>query len=470
MPFIFFDLETSHNDRDFSQILQFAALMTGDDLIPIPGRELNISCRRMPHTVPSPGALRVNKINPYQLDQEQYSHYEMMLEIDRVLASWGPAIFVGHNSMGFDEPLFRIGRYMSLLPPYLTNTGGSGRTDTLRIAYAIHSLTPEADLKIPQGPEGKLSFSLGPLVRENGYEFTEEEAHDALADVRATIALANILRESSQDVWSYMIAGALKSGANTLLEENPFFVSCERYFGRFYRWPLSFVAVNPSYGAEIAAFDLNYDPNEVLHKSAEEIAPIFGSNKKILRRLKLNAGPTIFLAKEADWPNYDFDANFKTAQTRAKLVNESPEFRQRVGEALQLFRDSQVYEPGEQLEKQIFDGFASKKDEQQMAAFHVASWEDRAELCREFKDPRFQKIAKLIVYEHNAEMLPPETVSEMKEFVSSRVSTDEDVKWVTLASAQHDMEQLLAGATAEELDQLQLIDRYLKNMVAEASQ
>ncbi len=45
----------------------------------------------------------------------------------------------------------------------------------------------------PTHPDGRPSFRLEDLTRANG--LSHESAHDALSDVRATIALARLIRE-----------------------------------------------------------------------------------------------------------------------------------------------------------------------------------------------------------------------------------------------------------------------------------
>ena len=57
------------------------------------------------------------------------------------------------------------------------------------------------------------AFKLGDLARANGIDFTEEEAHDVLADVRATVKLAQLMRERVPAIWEQMLINATKHGA-----------------------------------------------------------------------------------------------------------------------------------------------------------------------------------------------------------------------------------------------------------------
>ena len=115
MPYVFYDTETTGVSTAFSQILQFAAIKT-DDLLNEVDR-FQVRCRLLPHVVPSPGALLVTGITPdVLLDEGLPSHYEAIQEIRQKLMEWSPAIFIGYNSIGFDEELLRQAFFQTLQP------------------------------------------------------------------------------------------------------------------------------------------------------------------------------------------------------------------------------------------------------------------------------------------------------------------------------------------------------------------
>jgi exodeoxyribonuclease I len=116
--FVFYDTETTGTDTVFDQILQFAAILTDDHM-----RELDrfeIRCRLLPHVVPAAGALIATGVSPLLLtDSALPTHYEAR-QIARKLADWSPSIFLGYNSMSFDEELLRQTFYQTLQPIYVT--------------------------------------------------------------------------------------------------------------------------------------------------------------------------------------------------------------------------------------------------------------------------------------------------------------------------------------------------------------
>jgi exodeoxyribonuclease-1 len=87
----------------------------------------------LPHIVPSPKAVQVTGITPAMLiDPNLPSHYEAICQIREKLVAWSPAVFMGYNSIKFDEDLLRHAFFQTLHPAYLTNTGGSARADVMR--------------------------------------------------------------------------------------------------------------------------------------------------------------------------------------------------------------------------------------------------------------------------------------------------------------------------------------------------
>src|SRR5258708_21964543 len=134
MAFIFYDLETTSKTTAYDEILQFAAILTDNELNVLD--TFNVRCRLLPHIIPSPEALVVTGVRVADLTGAPVSHFEMMREIDAKMYEWsvGGAIFIGWNSMRFDEALLRQAYYQTLLPIYQTNTHCNGRADMMRMA------------------------------------------------------------------------------------------------------------------------------------------------------------------------------------------------------------------------------------------------------------------------------------------------------------------------------------------------
>ena len=111
MTYIFYDTETTGKVTAFDQILQFAAIKTDAELNVLD--TFDVRCRLLPYIVPSPGALLVTGTTVADITTCPLSHFEMMRLVHAKMHRWseGGAIFVGWNSMKFDETLLRQAYY-----------------------------------------------------------------------------------------------------------------------------------------------------------------------------------------------------------------------------------------------------------------------------------------------------------------------------------------------------------------------
>ena len=103
---------------------------------------LNETCKLKDGIVPHPQALLINKIKIDTLKNGQ-SFFEMVNKVHRKFTDWSPAIFIGYNSLFFDEVVLRQSLYQSLYDPYLTNTNDNRRADLYHIMCAITKLRPD---------------------------------------------------------------------------------------------------------------------------------------------------------------------------------------------------------------------------------------------------------------------------------------------------------------------------------------
>ena len=100
----FYDLETTCRSASWDQIIQVAAILTDENLEILDKYEnkwrINSWC------IPNPEVILVNKISIKTLLTTNLSHYQLMLDIRNKFMEWSPAIFIGYNSIKFDEEFF----------------------------------------------------------------------------------------------------------------------------------------------------------------------------------------------------------------------------------------------------------------------------------------------------------------------------------------------------------------------------
>ncbi len=456
MPYVFYDTETTGTKVAFAQILQFAAIKTDDDLNEL--ERFNVRCRLLPHIVPSPGALRVNRVTPAMLtDPALPSHYEAIVQIRAKLLEWSPATFIGFNSIEFDENLLRQAFFQTLHPAYLTNTNGNSRSDVMRVAHAASIYAPDT-ISVPINDSGKQTFRLEDLAPANGYN--HDEAHEAMADVEATIYMAQLTRDRAPDIWQAMDRATAKNAVKEYVAAQSTFSLTERYFGRTYSWLVTPCGQNPENASQLAVFDLNFDPDDYRSLSAEDLVRVLNASPKAIRSLRANGQPIMMPADAAPDSTKALSVPPDELRRRVEAIQGDPKFRVRVGQAQALrFADQ---EPTPHVEQRIYDGFPNAADQALMEKFHDVDWADRVALADRIDDPRLSEFAWRLIYFERPDLLPATKSAELGAWRTERVRVeDEAVPWMTIGKALRETEDFLANATGEEADLLREIKDFL---------
>lgn len=435
MAFVFYDTETTGTNTTFDQILQFAAIFTDDDLNEIDRFE--IRCRLMPHVVPAPGALRANRVRPAVLtDSSLPSHYEAICAIAEKMRSWSPAVFIGYNSLNFDETLLRQAFYQNLKPIYLTNTNRNTRADALRLAQAAYVYAPN-NIVVPTAKSGRPTLKLDALAPANG--FNHENAHDALADVEATIFIARLIKERTPEIWATLMPLAAKPAVIERTLSHEILSLTEYFMGKPYSWLVVGCGQNPDYDAQLGVFDLRYDPTNYLEMSVDQLIEVMNSRTKAIRCIKANAQPILFSRASAGPGLHDPGIDNNEIERRAGLITDG--FRTRVGEAI-----SNRYLPIERstfVEQQIYEGFPNRSDEFLMQRFHQVPWEQRAGILEQIEDPRIRELGYRVIYAEQPRCLSGAKIIELEAWRGYRLRTNSEVPWLTTGAALAEAENLL---------------------------
>ncbi len=461
MSFVFYDTETTGIDTSFDQILQFAAIKTDENLNIL--ERFEIRSQLLPFVVPAPGALRVTKMTIDRLhDPATPTHYDMVRAIRSKLSEWSPAIFLGYNSLRFDEELMRQALYQTLHNPYLTNRDGNCRGDVLPLLQATTEFEPNC-LTVPYGGNGKPIFKLDHLAPVNG--FAHENAHDALSDVEATIHMCRLVRDGAGDLWNRFLRFTQKAAAAEFLEEPEPFLLTEFYFNRPKHMPVLRIGQDSEQANVSVCFDLTHNLNSFRNLTDAQLQNLVVSSPKPLRKIKANAAPT--MTPLDDVPDHLLgDLTQDDIAARANDLDNDEGLKARMLAAYEATKTE--YEPNEHIEKQIYEGFAANADEHLMTQFHAIPWNQRHTLTGQFQNPKFGFLAKRLIFAHDPNCLPPACQQEISAHVHSRIAAPDDsgVKWTTLTKARAECAKLIAGAEAADLMLLQGYAQYLENRIA----
>ena len=110
--------------------------------------------RLKPGLIPSPFALAVNNTDYAKLIKTECSHYEMLRKIEDKFTKWSPSIFIGYNSINFDEEFLRNSLFRALLDPYLTSRNNNNRADLLELLRTVDFFFPDT-INIPVNNKNK---------------------------------------------------------------------------------------------------------------------------------------------------------------------------------------------------------------------------------------------------------------------------------------------------------------------------
>jgi exodeoxyribonuclease I len=459
MGFVFYDTETTGTDTSFDQILQFAAIHTDDQLNEL--ERFEIRCRLLPYVVPAPGAMRVTRVQARQLfDPSLPSHYEMVRRIREKFIAWSPALFVGYNSIAFDEHLIRQALYKTLHPPYLTNTNGNARTDALRMARAASLFAPHS-IVVPDLDDGSCSFKLDRLAPANG--FAHENAHDALADVEATIFLCLRIAENAPEVWSAFMRFSQKAAVTDYIASESVFCLSDFYFGNPYSWLVTNLGCNPEIGTELFVFDLAVDPVDLAPLSDEQLIERLEQWPKPVRRLKSNACPVIMPPEDAPAIARASQLSLEELARRAEVLRSDDEFRARLIKLRLSMRAE--FEKSVHVEQQIYDGFFTAGDQQRLESFHLVPWEERPPIIEAFEDGRLKTIGRRLLYSERPDLLAAAERARYELHIAKRLLHSGEVPWLTLPQALSEIDELMAAADSVEHELLRhhkahLVDRH----------
>lgn len=463
MSFVFYDTETTGISAPFDQILQFAAIRTDSDFNEI--ERFEIRCRLLPYVVPAPGAMHTTKITVAQLtDPLLPSHYEMVRKIREKFLSWSPCIFVGYNSLEFDENLLRQALYKTLHSPYLTNMKGCSRSDVMKIGQAISLFCPDA-VKFPKGNKTPLSFKLGAVAAANGIDLNN--AHDAMADVEATISLCKLFMSKAPEVWSTCMRLSQKAAAIDYVNSENIFCFAGYNRGRSYASIVTPIGSNSENPAEFYVYDLSINPEDLSSLSDEKLASRLNKSPKPIKKLKCNSLPMLMTAAESLNITSAKEYQIEELENRAEFLRSNANLKARL---ISMFENSQPeWEESPHVEEQIYKKFYDKEDEKLLEEFHNVPWEQRFVILNKLKDDRLKTMGLKLIYVERPDLFNEAASREHNKvmIISRLLGANDNSRWMTLQKAIQEIEELMA-ANPDSIEFLVEHKRYLLERLQQA--
>lgn len=407
--FFFYDLETSGLSAREDRIMQFAGQRTDMDLNPI-GEEVNILVKMQNDTLPSPGAILVTGITPQSTLQDGMTEAEFCHHLQENIFTEN-TIAVGFNSVRFDDEFMRHTFWRNFYDPYEWEwKDGRSRWDILDLVRLTRALRPEG-IVWPFRDDGKPTNRLELITKLNGIE--HEHAHDALADVFATISVAKLIKEKQPSLFKYLFDNrdkrALKRNFN-LENPVPFVYASGRYSSEFNNTTVAY-PLAPGKNGNILVYDLRYNLDEV-EKDLEDVErQLEGLNKtdqaKKLKELREAGKITGYhpIVKEMAYNKCPavaplsvltkFDGWQKIGLTEEKVKENLEILTKHQGFAekmMEKFNSRPEFPPAIDPESALYDSFLPDGDRIRVNAVRNADENDLADFHPNFSDERLPEL------------------------------------------------------------------------------
>lgn len=462
--FYWHDYETFGTNPRWDRPAQFAGLRTDEALNEI-GEPLVIYCQPARDRLPHPEACLLTGITPQLAAAQGLPEPEFVALIHTQLAQPGTC-GVGYNSLRFDDEVTRFALYRNFYDPYAREwQAGNSRWDVIDLARMAFALRPEG-IAWPYNAEGHPSFRLEDLTAENG--LAHDSAHDALSDVRATIALARLLKNQQPRLYDWLFRLRNKRAAADLLDlaqHTPVLHTSRMYPAKYgcttLIMPLLFEAGNAN---NILAYDLRYDPSEFITLSADALTErLFTSQEELagqqrlpVKAVRLNKCPALapqtVLTEEIA---QRIELNIEQCQHHWQQLRDHPEFMQRIEHA---YSDNRVFAKND-AELALYDGFASNQDRNLFSRVQHSDPKNLAELGGEFQDSRYVELLFRYRARYHPETLSDEEMHCWRERCRKQL-TEEIIKdHLTLDVYQQKLRQLREDCLHPE--QLAILDELI---------
>ena len=438
--FLWHDYETFGINPRRDRPSQFAGIRTDADLNEI-GAPVMIYCRPANDYLPNPESCVLTGITPQMCLERGLPEHEFAEQIEQLLAQPG-TIGVGYNTIRFDDEVTRHLFWRNLMDPYAREwQNDCGRWDLLDVVRMAYALRPDGiewprkhDERQPNDPNAtRPSFKLEDLARANG--LLHEAAHDALSDVRATIALARLIRNRQPKLFEFCL-GLHKKDRVAVELGLPATAQTARPFlhvsGMFrpergclaVMWPL---ATHPSNKNELLAWDLAHDPSELplldvatlrqrLFSKSADLPP--GVQRLPLKSIHLNKSPMVVRKLQALSPEMaaqwgiDIAIALANAEKAALLPDMSAVWPE-------VFTRPQS--DASDVDEDLYGGFVNSADRKRLTQLRALSPAEMAHARIGFDDERLAELVFRYRARNFADTLSPDDLDRWEAHRAARL-------------------------------------------------
>ncbi|OHW41057.1 exodeoxyribonuclease I [Pseudomonas [fluorescens] ATCC 17400] len=421
-----YDYETTGINPRSDRPLQVAGIRTDLDLNEI-GPPVNLYCQPSDDILPHPAACMITGITPGQLAEKGLAEADFMTRVHAELAAPGTC-GAGYNTLRFDDEMTRYSLYRNFFDPYAREwQGGNSRWDLIDVLRTAYALRPDGIVWPEQ--DGRVTLKLERLTAANGID--HGQAHEALADVRATIALARLVREKQPKLydWLFQLRSKQRVMDQIRLLQPMVHISGRFSAERHYLGVVLPLAWHPRNRNALIVCDLGLDPQGLLDLDAETLR-----QRLYTRRDELAEGELPVPLKLVHINRCPVVAPLSVlrAQDQQRLNLDMGEYQARalrLTDAQELWRDKlpaiyaeEGFAATADPEQQLYDGFIGDRDRRLCEQVRAA---EPAQLARQqwpFDDHRLPELLFRYRARNFAYTLDDEEQQRWKLFCQQRLS------------------------------------------------
>jgi len=401
--FLWHDYETFGAQPRRDRPAQFAAIRTDAELNEI-GEPLMLYCQPAHDYLPDPQSCLITGITPQQCLERGVPEHAFARQVEAAFSEPG-TVGVGYNTIRFDDEVTRFLFWRNLIDPYAREwQNNCGRWDLLDVVRMTYALRPDG-IEWPRHPDGRPSFRLEDLTAANG--LAHESAHDALSDVRATIALARLIRSKQPKLFDFCLELRRKDRVAEemgLHLDPPLRQPFLHVSGMFPAeqgclalvWPL---AQHPTNKNEILVWDCRHDPSELFGLDVETIRlRMFTRSSELpegvtrlpIKSVHLNKSPmlvgnlkTLSVTMAERW-----GIDLAQQRSHAQLAQSGPSMAATWAQVFQKPAASNDTD----VDEDLYGGFVSNGDRRKLESLRGESPERLAGMRPSFEDERLAEL------------------------------------------------------------------------------
>jgi len=394
-----YDFETFGVNPRRDRASQFAGVRTDEELNVI-GEPLVLFCKPADDFLPEPMACLVTGISPQKAKAEGVIEADFIRQIHHEFSQPDTCV-AGYNSILFDDELTRQLLYRNFYDPYEREwKDGNSRWDIIDMVRLCAAIRPSG-INWPKKDDESNSFKLDQLTAANRIEHTD--AHDALADVFATIELAKLIKQHQPKLYNYVYQLRNKKKVQMeidLVTQKPVLHVSMMYPAKHGCLALVMpLCAHPTNNNGVIAYDLRESPDDWLSLSIGEIRSRLYMTKEQLeagaRRIPLKiihinkcpivASPAVLEPERAA----DFGIDLESCKVHWQTLKESKDLMSKL---TAVFKEEH---PASELDPDFMiysGGFFTETDKSLMQTIRSTSAVDLARLDLPFRDCRLHEM------------------------------------------------------------------------------